>query len=187
MKRWTSHEMLDLVLDEGTFTSWDSPIDLSGVEPGYRAVLEAAAQKAGTDESVVTGRGLVRGRPVAVVVNEFRFLGGSIGLAAAQRIVAAVRRATAEGLPLLARLAEIGIPAGKVRSLDEVYEWDQVASQGLLVDVEHPTLGALTLPGPPLRFFDAEGSEVTRRNHVAPPLLDQHADEIRAWVGGGGA
>ena len=25
------------------------------------------------------------------------------------------------------------------------------------------------------------------RDHVAPPLLDQHADEIRAWVGGGGA
>ena len=87
--------------------------------------------------------------------------------------------------PLLARLAEVGVPAGKVRSLDEVYEWDQVASQGLLVDVEHPTLGGLTLPGPPLRFFDASGDEVTRKDHLAPPLLDQHADEIRAWVGGG--
>ena len=89
--------------------------------------------------------------------------------------------------PLLARLAEVGVPAGKVRSLDEVYEWDQVASQGLLVDVEHPTLGDITLPGPPLRFFDAAGDEVTRKDHTAPPLLDQHADEIRAWVGGGGA
>jgi crotonobetainyl-CoA:carnitine CoA-transferase CaiB-like acyl-CoA transferase len=79
------------------------------------------------------------------------------------------------------------VPAGKVRTLDEVYEWDQVASQGLLVDVEHPTLGHLTLPGPPLRFFDAGGTEITRSDHVAPPLLDQHADEIRAWVGGGGA
>ena len=28
-KRWTSHELLDLVLDEGTFASWDEPIDLS--------------------------------------------------------------------------------------------------------------------------------------------------------------
>ena len=43
--------------------------------------------------------------------------------------------------PLLARLAEVGVPAGKVRTLDEVYAWDQTASQGLLVDVEHPTLG----------------------------------------------
>jgi crotonobetainyl-CoA:carnitine CoA-transferase CaiB-like acyl-CoA transferase len=84
--------------------------------------------------------------------------------------------------PLLARLAELGIPAGKVRSLDEVYTWDQVASQGLLVDFDHPQLGTLTLPGPPLRFFDADGSEVTRRDHVAPPLLDQHAADVRAWL-----
>jgi crotonobetainyl-CoA:carnitine CoA-transferase CaiB-like acyl-CoA transferase len=89
--------------------------------------------------------------------------------------------------PLLARLSEVGVPAGKVRTLDEVYGWDQVASQGLLVDVDHPTLGGVTLPGPPLRFFDAEGGEVTRRDHAAPPLLDQHATDIRAWLAGTGA
>ena len=74
----------------------------------YRAELEAAAEKAGTDESVLTGRGLVRGRPVAVVANEFRFLAGSIGRDAADRITAAVRRATAEGLPVLATTASGG-------------------------------------------------------------------------------
>ncbi len=84
--------------------------------------------------------------------------------------------------PLLAKLAELGVPAGKVRTLDEVYTWDQVASQGLLIDVEHAQLGHLTLPGPPLRFFDADGNEVTRRDHAAPPLLDQHAADLRAWV-----
>ena len=96
-----------------------------------------------------------------------------------EQVIEVVEQAFADwdAEPLLARLAEVGVPAGKVRTLDEVYEWDQVASQGLLVDVEHPTLGGLTLPGPPLRFFDAEGTEVTRRDHVAPPLLDQHADD----------
>src|SRR6476661_7959944 len=84
--------------------------------------------------------------------------------------------------PLLARLAEVGVPAGKVRSLDEVYAWDQTASQGLLVDVEHPTLGRITLPGPPLRFFDAAGTEVTRRDHAAPPTLDEDGAAIRAWL-----
>ncbi|MCD4535826.1 CoA transferase [Nocardioides sp. cx-169] len=87
--------------------------------------------------------------------------------------------------PLLARLAEVGVPAGKVRTLDEVYSWDQTASQGLLVDVEHPTLGRVTLPGPPLRFFDAAGAEVTRRDHASPPVLDEHAGSIRAWLEGG--
>ena len=84
--------------------------------------------------------------------------------------------------PLLARLAEAGIPAGKVRTLDEVYAWEQTKSQGLLVDVQHATLGTVTLPGPPLRFFTGDGKEVTRLDHAAPPTLDEHGDDIRAWL-----
>jgi formyl-CoA transferase len=83
---------------------------------------------------------------------------------------------------LLARLDEVGVPAGKVRRLDEVYEWEQTASQGLLIDVEHPTLGSVRLPGPPLRFFGADGEEMTRRDHGAPPTLDQQGEAIRRWV-----
>jgi crotonobetainyl-CoA:carnitine CoA-transferase CaiB-like acyl-CoA transferase len=83
---------------------------------------------------------------------------------------------------LLPRLAELGIPSGRVRSLDEVYTWDQTRSQGLLVDVDHPTLGTVTLPGPPLRFFDADGTETTPRDHAAPPLLDADGAAIRAWA-----
>ncbi|MDP2773518.1 MAG: CoA transferase [Nocardioides sp.] len=105
-------------------------------------------------------------------------------VAARARVVEAVEGAFAEwdAEALLARLDDLGIPAGKVRSLDEVYGWDQAQSQGLLVDVEHATLGRLSLPGPPLRFFDSEGAEVTRRDHAAPPVLDQHAESIRAWL-----
>jgi crotonobetainyl-CoA:carnitine CoA-transferase CaiB-like acyl-CoA transferase len=89
---------------------------------------------------------------------------------------------------LLARLAAVGIPAGKVRSIDEVYGWDQTLSQGLLVDVEHATLGRLSLPGPPLRFFHAgpDGeTETTRRAHAAPPVLGADGASIRAWLSGG--
>ena len=96
------------MLDAGSFESWDEPIDISDAAPYYRAELEAAREKAGTDESVLTGRGLVHGRPVAVLVNEFRFLAGSIGLAAARRITTAIRRATAEKLPVLATTASGG-------------------------------------------------------------------------------
>ncbi|MGY1708485.1 CaiB/BaiF CoA transferase family protein [Geodermatophilus sp. SYSU D00758] len=88
---------------------------------------------------------------------------------------------------LLARLAAAGIPAGKVRSIDEVYTWEQTLSQGLLVDVEHATLGPLQLPGPPLRFFtpgpDGE-TETTRRDHAAPPVLGASDEAIRAWLAG---
>jgi crotonobetainyl-CoA:carnitine CoA-transferase CaiB-like acyl-CoA transferase len=99
------------------------------------------------------------------------------------RVIAVVEQAFAEwsAEALLAKLSEAGIPAGKVRSLDEVYQWDQTASQGLLLDVEHATLGRLTLPGPPLRFFSSS-DETTPRDHAAPPTLDQHGDAIRAWL-----
>jgi crotonobetainyl-CoA:carnitine CoA-transferase CaiB-like acyl-CoA transferase len=103
------------------------------------------------------------------------------------RVIEAIERAFAEwdAEPLLARLSEVGVPAGKVRTLDEVYAWDQTASQGLLVEVDHPTLGPLTLPGPPLRFFDVDGAEVTRQDHAAPPTLDEDGAAIRAWLTGG--
>jgi len=89
---------------------------------------------------------------------------------------------------LLARLDAAGVPAGKVRTLDDVYAWDQVASQGLKISVEHATAGELTLPGPPLRFFSpaADGEvETTRREHTAPPVLGADGDAIRAWLAEG--
>ncbi len=82
---------------------------------------------------------------------------------------------------LLAKLAEIGVPSGEVKNLHQVYEWDQTRSQGLLIGVEHPVLGEIELPGPPLRFFDPAGDE-WRREHTAPPLLGQHTDEVLGWL-----
>ncbi|MDH6238347.1 CoA transferase [Cryobacterium sp. CG_9.6] len=85
---------------------------------------------------------------------------------------------------LLAKLDTAGLPAGKVRSLDEVYKWDQVLSQGLLIEVDHDVLGPINLPGPPLRFFGpADEFETTNTQHTAPPVLNQHGDHIRAWLG----
>jgi crotonobetainyl-CoA:carnitine CoA-transferase CaiB-like acyl-CoA transferase len=86
---------------------------------------------------------------------------------------------------LLAHLSAVGIPAGKVRGMDEVYAWDQVASQGLKVSVDHATLGPVELPGPPLRFFDRTGAEVTRTGHRPPPTLDADGASLRAWLAGG--
>jgi len=78
-------------------------------------------------------------------------------------------------------LVNAGIPAGKVRSMDDVYSWEQVRSQGLVLEVDHPSYGPLELTGSPLRFDDNafSGGRVT---HVAPPTLGQHSDEIRAWL-----
>jgi crotonobetainyl-CoA:carnitine CoA-transferase CaiB-like acyl-CoA transferase len=83
----------------------------------------------------------------------------------------------------LALLADAGVPSGKVRSLDDVYGWEQTLSQGLLLSVEHATQGRLDLPGSPIRFDDNAFSG-GRPEHVAPPTLGQHDASIRAWLDG---
>ncbi|MDN4171895.1 CoA transferase [Nocardioides sp. SOB77] len=82
---------------------------------------------------------------------------------------------------VLARLDAAGVPAGKVRSLDDVYAWEQTRSQGLLLDVEHPTLGPIQLPGSPIRLDDNPYSG-GREQHLAPPTLGQHNASVRAWL-----
>ena len=83
----------------------------------------------------------------------------------------------------LSQLASAGVPAGKVRSIDDVYEWEQTRSQGLLIDVAHQTLGDVQLPGSPLRFDDNAFSG-GRSTHLAPPTLGQHNEAIREWLTG---
>ncbi len=75
-----------------------------------------------------------------------------------------------------------GVPAGAIRTLDEVYRWEQTRSQGLLVEVEHPTAGRIRLPGPPLRLESPDGRAAGRARHTAPPTLGQHDQAVRAWL-----
>ncbi|MGW6503713.1 CaiB/BaiF CoA transferase family protein [Nonomuraea angiospora] len=111
-------------------------------------------------------------------------------VAAGRRLVELIEAAFAPfgADDLLGRLAAAGVPAGRVRSLDEVYDWPQTRSQGLLIDVEHAAIGEVTLPGPPLRFFDPAGPdgevETTRTDHAAPPVLNADEEEIRSWLAG---
>ncbi len=77
----------------------------------------------------------------------------------------------------LQRLDEAGIPSGKVRFLDEVYAWEQTRSQGLLIEVDHPVLGRIELPGPPLRFDGAGAMQ-----HRPPPALGADNDRVLAWL-----
>ncbi|MGH2963278.1 MAG: CaiB/BaiF CoA transferase family protein [Solirubrobacterales bacterium] len=77
----------------------------------------------------------------------------------------------------LERFRDQGIPAGEVKTLEQVYASEQVRSQGLIAETEHPTLGAIRTPGPPLRFDRSEA-----RDHRPPPTLGEHSEAIRAWL-----
>ncbi|SFB91230.1 acetyl-CoA carboxylase carboxyl transferase subunit beta [Nocardioides terrae] len=150
MARLTARELIDLVLDEGSWTSWDAPPARAGVSEAYAAELRAAEERTGVDESVLTGSGLMMGRRVAVLASEFRFLAGSIGRDAADRLVAAVQRATRERLPLLAAPAsggtrmQEGTPAFvQMVRITEAVSAHKAAGLPYLVYLRHPTTGGV--------------------------------------------
>lgn len=107
-RRYSAAELIELVADPQSFQSWDTPPEQPLANPEYLAELAAAAEKSGVDESIVSGEALIDGRRVALIACEFQFLAGSVGLAAAERFVRAMERATSEGLPVLASTASGG-------------------------------------------------------------------------------
>jgi crotonobetainyl-CoA:carnitine CoA-transferase CaiB-like acyl-CoA transferase len=73
----------------------------------------------------------------------------------------------------MTRFAEAGVPAGQIRRMDQVYDWEQVEHLALIDRVEHPTAGHLDLPGSPVRW-----SVSGRRRPEPPPTLGQHSEEL---------
>ncbi|WP_182345743.1 carboxyl transferase domain-containing protein [Tomitella gaofuii] len=101
-ERISALALIEAVTDAGTFVSWDAePVRLPHTD-AYADSLRRARERTGVDESVLTGEATVDGRRVALIACEFGFLGGSIGVAAAERITSAIERATAERLPVIA-------------------------------------------------------------------------------------
>ncbi len=142
--------LIDLVLDPGSWESWDSPPVRADISQDYAEALDRAGDRSGVDEAVLTGCATVDGRRVAVVVGEFGFLAGSIGVETARRFVRAVRRATRERLPLLAapvsggtRMQE-GTPAfvWMARIAAAVAE-HKATGLPYLVYLRHPTTGGV--------------------------------------------
>jgi acyl-CoA carboxylase subunit beta len=149
--RLSATELIDAVVDPGSWRSWDEPVaDPPDIDPGYTADLGRARERTGLDEAVRTGTGRLRGRQVAVIASEFGFLAGSIGVAAGERLVRAVERATRERLPLVAAPASGGtrLQEGTVAFLQMVKVAAAIAdhrSAGLpyLVYLRHPTTGGV--------------------------------------------
>jgi crotonobetainyl-CoA:carnitine CoA-transferase CaiB-like acyl-CoA transferase len=148
----------------------------------YRTATAAVQVACGTE-------GLWRAFAAAVGLDaeEPRFADNAARVAHREELTAVIEEvlATAPAEHWLALLDTAGVPSGKVRSIDDVYTWDQTRSQGLLVEVDHPVAGRVTLPGPPLRLDD-NAYAGGREKHLPPPTLGQHTQQIKDWVADGG-
>ncbi len=78
-----------------------------------------------------------------------------------------------------AELAAAGVCWGPYQTFAEALEQDPRVSTAnpLFADVEHAGLGPLRTPGSPLVFTGLE-----RADHLRPPLVGEHTDEILAGV-----
>jgi formyl-CoA transferase len=79
----------------------------------------------------------------------------------------------------LERLNEAEVPCAPVQTVDQVFKAPQVLHREMLVEVEHPTAGTVSMAGLPVKFSLTPASV-----RLAPPLLGQHTKEVlAAWLG----
>jgi acetyl-CoA carboxylase carboxyl transferase subunit beta len=103
----TARERIEVTLDEGSFSEYDprmrsvDPLKFTALEGVYAEKLEQYAEKAGTAESFIYGRGAIEGEPLIFGVTEFKYAGGSMGAVFGEKLVRAIELAEHEALPLV--------------------------------------------------------------------------------------
>jgi formyl-CoA transferase len=78
----------------------------------------------------------------------------------------------------LARFDAAGVPCGPINDYAQAFADPQVRARGMIVDVDHPTLGPLRALGSPLKM-----SETPPRVDRRAPLLGEHTREVLREVG----
>ncbi|MSQ62674.1 MAG: CoA transferase [Betaproteobacteria bacterium] len=76
-------------------------------------------------------------------------------------------------------LVKLGLPAGPIFTLEQVFEDRHVNETGIVETVEHPTLGSLRLVASPIRMAGMGGRSV----RSAPPLLGADSRQVLADFG----
>lgn len=101
--RLPAQRRIGMIADPDSFMEWDTglqspnPLESSS----YPEKLRTLRDQTGLDEAVITGRARIQGISVVLGVCDVRFLMGSMGRVAGEKITRAVERATEERLPVI--------------------------------------------------------------------------------------
>ncbi|MGH3853734.1 MAG: acetyl-CoA carboxylase, carboxyltransferase subunit beta [Pseudonocardiaceae bacterium] len=113
--RLTAGQRTDQLLDLGSAAALE-PIGRTVTDPlgfvdqlPYPERLSAARARTGLDEAVLCTVGTIGGHPVVLAVMDFRFMGGSLGVEAGERVTQAAERALSDRIPLILVTASGGI------------------------------------------------------------------------------
>ena len=102
----TAFERTELLIDKDTFEEMDSamspvdPLEFKGPKT-YKEKLEEDQKATGLTDAVITGKGLLNGRPIVIGVTDSRFIMGSMGSVVGEKITRAVELATANRFPVV--------------------------------------------------------------------------------------
>ena len=75
------------------------------------------------------------------------------------------------------RFEAAGVPAGRIRTVPEVCESAHLKARGMIQRLQHPSAGAITVMGVPIKLHATPGEVKT-----PPPTLGQHTDHILRTV-----
>ncbi len=147
---------LKLLFDGGTYDTLDVPeVPLDPLkfrdERKYTERLKEARTKTGLEDAVLLGEGKLDNLDIVAAVQDFAFMGGSLGMAAGEAIITGMQRAVAKSSPFILFAA-----AGGARMQEGILSLMQmprttVAVQQLreaklpyIVVLTHPTTGGVT-------------------------------------------
>jgi acetyl-CoA carboxylase carboxyl transferase subunit beta len=105
--RLTVEQRLAITVDRGSWRELfadlviSDPLNFVDSRP-YPERLEAARRTSGRNDAVVTGIGKIEGRPAALVVMDFNFMGGSMGVVVGEKIARLIDHGLKRRLPVIA-------------------------------------------------------------------------------------
>jgi crotonobetainyl-CoA:carnitine CoA-transferase CaiB-like acyl-CoA transferase len=88
------------------------------------------------------------------------------------------RLAKLESKDIFAKLDAAGVPCGPIHTIDQVVNHPHVKAREMILEVEHPTVPNLKIPGFPVKLSDTPASL-----QKYPPLLGEHTEEILDQLG----
>ncbi|RKQ63183.1 acetyl-CoA carboxylase carboxyltransferase subunit alpha [Thermovibrio guaymasensis] len=108
-----ARDRLYMLFDNGNFIELDTELEPEDIlefkdRKPYTQRIEEAQEKTGLKDSVVNARGKIGGREALVSCFDFRFMGGSMGRVAGEKVTRNIERAAEEGIPFICVTASGG-------------------------------------------------------------------------------
>jgi len=114
-ERLGAPQWLELMCDAGSVRELFRDLDLSDLDedvydsPTYQTQRRVTREMTGAQEALVTGVGTVGGAACALAVSDFRFMGGTLGAAAGEKLRLICELARARQLPLVSLVCSGGV------------------------------------------------------------------------------